>query len=763
MFVAMTERRQKASAVSPLDRPVTCLPGVGPQRGKLLARLGIRTVLDLLLHRPRRYEDRSHVCKIAELSTEQPGVVRGTVIVMGVNRFPRSRKTVFELILDDGSGRLRCRWWNLPYMERYFRVGQELFVFGRLSSVNPRIMDHPETEPVEKSEDDFIHLNRLVPVYPLTEGVPQRWLRELIWRTAEALAGAARDLWPASAMNAVIADADADMIRTLSGLMREPGPASRPLSRAEAIRLLHCPDLLADAELARRRLALDEFYLLQLELRQRRLRFQTAARAHPCAGNNRLIKPFLARLPFPLTDAQKRVLRQIRLDMAGPHPMRRLLQGDVGSGKTVVAACAALMALESGFNVALMAPTEILAEQHFLTLAGWFAPLGVRVLLRTGSRRLSAGPDPEAPLFFAENSGTVPTVYVGTHALIADSVSIRNLGLVIIDEQHKFGVAQREKLVRKGQYPHVLVMTATPIPRTLALTLYGDLDVSVIDQLPPGRGRVRTFLRTEDALPKVWEFVRGELGKGRQAYVVYPRIEESADNVKAVKRQFRQLEQVLAPFAVGLLHGQLKPEQKESVMGAFRENRIQVLVTTSVIEVGLDVPNASVMVIENAEKFGLAQLHQLRGRIGRGPYESYCILICGGGGEDSLRRLQVLERTSNGFEIAEADLELRGPGDLLGIDQSGMPRFKFGDLRSDYQLIRLARALADATLRTGVGAGLKTRPPMQAMPADLAPANAAAVLGAPGAGHCGGQAVAGVPPQVQGAVTAGGVTPLQLT
>lgn len=761
MFVAMTERRSKTPAIAPLDRPVTCLYGVGPERGELLAKLGIRTVLDLLLHRPRRYEDRSHVCKIAELSTEQSGVVRGTVIAMGSNRFPRSRKTVFELILDDGSGRLRCRWWNMPYMERYFRVGQELFVYGRLSSVNPRIMDHPETEPVEKSDDDFIHLNRLVPVYPLTEGLPQRWLRGLIWRTADALAGAARDLWPVGAMDAVVAEADADLVRTLSGLVRGPGSAGRPITRAEAIRLLHCPDSPADAELARRRLALDEFYLLQLGLRQRRLRFQTVARAHPCAGNNRLIKPFLARLPFALTDAQKRVLRQIRRDMAGPHPMRRLLQGDVGSGKTVVAACAALMALESGFNVALMAPTEILAEQHFLTLAGWFVPLGVRVLLRTGGRHASAGPDPETPLFFDANSGTVPTVYVGTHALITDSVSIRNLGLVIIDEQHKFGVAQREKLVRKGHYPHVLVMTATPIPRTLALTLYGDLDVSVIDQLPPGRGRIRTFLRTEDALPKVWEFVCGELAKGRQAYVVYPRIDESADNVKAVRRQFRQLEQLLAPFAVGLLHGQLKPEQKESVMRAFRENRIQVLVTTSVIEVGLDVPNASVMVIENAEKFGLAQLHQLRGRIGRGPYESYCILICSGGGEDSLRRLQVLERTSDGFEIAEADLELRGPGDLLGLDQSGMPRFRFGDLRSDYHLVRLARALADATLRAGVGVGGHAGAPVPGGSADPTPANAASSQAAWGADDRVGPGQASVQPDVPGRETTGGVTSSQ--
>ena len=402
-------------------------------------------------------------------------------------------------------------------------------------------------------------------------------------------------------------------------------------SRANAIHMTHFPEELTDVEIARRRLALDEFIELQRQIQQRRKNFESRAQALPCGGDNRHIKPFLARLGFKLTDAQTKVLREIRADMSGAHPMRRLLQGDVGSGKTAVAACAALMALESGFNVALMAPTEILAEQHFQNFEKWFEPLGIRVVLQTGSRK--SGEDGRWKMKDGKTARSAilhppSSIFVGTHALLTSGFELPNLGLVIIDEQHKFGVAQREQLVRKGRYPHLLVMTATPIPRTLGLTLYGDLDVSVIDELPAGRGRIKTFIRAADKLPKVWEFIREKLAAGRQAYVVYPRVEESGEkDLKAVTKEFENLKTLLAPFRVGLLHGRLKGREKEEVMAAFRANAVKVLLATSLIEVGVDVPNATVMLVENAEPFGLAQLHQLRGRIGRGAHESYCILI----------------------------------------------------------------------------------------------------------------------------------------
>jgi ATP-dependent DNA helicase RecG len=370
-----------------------------------------------------------------------------------------------------------------------------------------------------------------------------------------------------------------------------------------------------------------------------------------------------------------------------------------------VAACCALMALESGYEVALMAPTEVLAEQHFGTFSKWLEPLGVAVQLRTGNRKTGERGSPKSEVRSPKEGGgngeSAPgvrqplTLTIGTHALIETGFAPENLGLVIIDEQHKFGVAQREQLVRKGRYPHLLVMTATPIPRTLGLTVYGELDVSVIDELPPGRGRIKTFVRAADKLPRVWAFIRDRLAEGRQAYVVYPRIEESGPNgIKAVTREFETLRQTLAPFRVGLLHGRLRPAEKEEVMSAFRSGTGQVLLATSLIEVGVDVPNATIMLIENAEVFGLAQLHQLRGRIGRGAHDSYCILVAAAKSREARTRLRVLEETTDGFRIAEADLKLRGPGELLGQQQSGMPSFRFGDLAADLGLIQQARQLA---------------------------------------------------------------------
>jgi ATP-dependent DNA helicase RecG len=663
-------------SLNPLAQPVTALRGVGPERAILLARLAVHTVGDLLLHRPRRYEDRRRFRPIRDLEVGEVTTVRGVIRALGVKRWRQGTRAVFELVIEDETGRLHCRWWNQPFMESRFARDQELLVCGKVTSLRPRSMDQPETELVEAGEELTVHLNRIVPIYPLTDGLSQRALRTLIWRALAEHLGSVTEPWPSV---------------TLPDL---PG-------RAEAIRWLHFPEAETEPDRARRRLALDELVSLQLEIQRRRQHLQAHATAFPCAGDNRMIRPFLQQLGFGLTGAQTRVLREIRHDLGGAQPMRRLLQGDVGSGKTVVAACAALMAIESGYAVALMVPTEILAGQHYATFQRWLDPLGIPVHLQTAHRKTlrpshtDPGGNPNGSTANPDGQASAAALVIGTHALIERAFALDRLGLVIIDEQHKFGVAQRERLVRKGSYPHLLVMTATPIPRTLGLTLYGDLDLSVIDALPAGRGQVKTYVRASDRLPKVWAFVRDQIAAGRQAYVVYPRIEESDDDdLKTVIAGHRRLRRELAPHRVEMLHGQLAADEKESVMNGFRSGQIQVLVATSVIEVGVDVPNATVMVIENADHFGLAQLHQLRGRIGRGAHLSHCILVADRQSTDARRRLTVLERSHDGFRIAEEDLLLRGPGELLGREQSGLPPFRFADLARDLPLVERARAVA---------------------------------------------------------------------
>ena len=675
---------------SPLAQPVTSLWGVGLERAEQFKRLGIHTVEDLLLHRPRRYEDRRKFLPIRDLQAGQSATVRGTVVASGIKRWKRGERAMFECILDDGTARLHCRWWQgYPWMEEYYSVGREFLVFGKTESLRPRTFDHPECEPLEGGEEEFIHVNRIVPIHPLTEGLTARVMRGIVWRALERVEELQVPSFKFQVRTGERVESSQPATCNLELETKLP-------ARANAIRMLHFPEAMEDAEIARRRLALDEFMELQRGVLARRRKFEASAKGLPCGGDNKLIKPFLAKLGFKLTDAQTRVLREIREDLRGAHPMRRLLQGDVGSGKTAVAACAALMTVESGFSVALMAPTEILAEQHFQNFKRWLEPLGVQVELQMGSKktgnvqRSTSNAQPTK----MENNGAV---VIGTHALLTGGFDLPNLGLVIVDEQHKFGTAQREALVRKGRYPHLLVMTATPIPRTLGLTLYGDLDVSTIDVMPAGRGRIRTFVRLADALPKVWGFLKEKLGEGRQAYVVYPRVEETdAGQVKAVTKEFEKVQKALAPFRCGLLHGRLPAREKDVVMAAFRANQVQVLLATSLIEVGVDVPNATVMLIENAEQFGLAQLHQLRGRIGRGAHESFCVLVSNADGPEARERLKVLEETGDGFKIAEADLKLRGPGELLGQQQSGAARFRFGDLVTDLELIKQAREMVKA-------------------------------------------------------------------
>jgi ATP-dependent DNA helicase RecG len=663
-----------ASQTNPaLSQPVMMLRGVGRERSELFKRLEILSIEDLLLHRPRRYEDRRQLRKIAELQLHELGLARGTIVALGVKWFRHHTQSIFELILDDGTARLHCRWWNLPFMEKNFEAGQEVVVCGKLKENKPRGMDHPETEIVEAGAEASIHLNRITPIYPLTEGISQRWLRGLIFRTLDQFGP------------------ELDNSSTTLGL--DPFASGLP-SRPRAIRNLHFPEELTETEPARRRLAFDEFLRLQLQIQARRKNFETKARALPCRGDNHLMKPFLSQLGFRLTESQTAVLRELRADMSAAHPMRRLLQGDVGCGKTVVAACCALMALESGYDAALMAPTEILAEQHFANFNKWFEPLGINIQLVTGSSHPMRQTEPATG-----NPRRQVTLSIGTHALIQSGFAPLKLGLVIIDEQHRFGVAQREQLVRKGSYPHLLVMTATPIPRTLGLTLYGELDVSVIAAPPSGRGRINTFIRQAEKLPQVWSFIKTQLRAGRQAYVVYPRVEETGDTgLKAVIKEFGNLQTALKPHRIGLIHGRVRSDDKERVMEDFRGNRVQVLLATSLIEVGVDVPNATIMLIENAEQFGLAQLHQLRGRIGRGSQDSYCILMAAAKSKEAQQRLRIMEQTSDGFQIAEADLKLRGPGELLGQQQSGLPKFKFGDLITDLDLIKQARDAATQVL-----------------------------------------------------------------
>jgi ATP-dependent DNA helicase RecG len=660
---------------SPLAAPVSSVWGVGEERAKLLARLEIFTVEDLLLHPPRRYEDRRKFLPIRDLKVKEAATVRGKIIAAGIKRFKKGTRSMFECVFEDGAARLHCRWWQAQaWMPDWYAVGREFLIYGKLDDdKKPRTFTHPETEYCEPGDDEFIHVNRIVPVHPLTEGLTARVMRSIIWRALEKFENE-------------IAEPELKLdLKTFP-------------TRSNAIRMIHFPEELTDAEIARQRLALDEFVALQFQIQSRRKKFEALSKALPCGGDNRLMKPFLAQLGFKLTAAQTSVLKEIRADMGGIFPMRRLLQGDVGSGKTAVAACSALMALESGFNVALMAPTEILAEQHFRNFSKWFEPLGVTVELQTGSRK--SGGDGRWQMADWKRSPTsisqLPSaIFIGTHALLTGGFELPKLGLVIVDEQHKFGVAQRETLVRKGNYPHLLVMTATPIPRTLGLTLYGDLDVSTIDELPGGRGAIKTFLRATDKLPKVFDFIREKISGGRQAYIVYPRAEiaDTDKDIKAVTKEFENVQRALNGFKVGLLHGRIKAADKEITMAEFRANKIQALVATSLIEVGVDVPNATVMLIENAEHFGLAQLHQLRGRIGRGAHESFCILISDALNEEAQARLKILEETNDGFKIAEADLKLRGPGELLGQQQSGAMKLRFGNLAEDLNLIRQAREL----------------------------------------------------------------------
>ena len=645
-----------------------------------LRRLEIQTVEDLLTHYPRRYEDRTHFSAFPREESDVPVLVCGEVVKTRLVRFGGWKK-IFEATLEESNSNalsqpLVLRWFNLHYVQKMIATGQRLVVFGKPRLRKNRMcMEHPEFEVIENDDEISVHFRRITPIYPATEGLSQRAFRGLIFHALENL--------------------DPDSVPTLL-------PKSVNLgSREHALHEIHFPSTTAQCDAAREHLVFSEFFAMQLVIGSRRNEaVRRPGQQH--AGEGALMERFLRGLPFDLTVAQERVIAEVRRDLASPHPMNRLLQGDVGSGKTVVAIAAILLATESGSQAALMAPTQILAEQHYAVLCRWLEPLGVRVALRTAARQ------EETQLFFAspaENS--TPHIIVGTHALLYEGVPFENLGLAVIDEQHKFGVSQRARLTAREPAPDVLVMTATPIPRTLTMTVYGDLDVSTIDEMPADRGKIVTAVRTREKLPELLTFMRKELEAGRQAYVVYPLIDESEKlEAKAAAAEFEQWQERLRPFRCELLHGRIPAPDKQAIMERFRRGETGVLISTTVIEVGVDVANATLMLIENAERFGLAQLHQLRGRIGRGSHKSYCILMSNEKAEETVAKLSVLEKTNDGFRVAEADWEMRGPGDLLGTAQSGLPALKLGNLIKDADLMRQARAVATGIL--AVDPGLET-------------------------------------------------------
>ncbi len=651
-----------------LETEVKYLKGVGPKLAQVLSKLNIYTLSDLLFHLPRRYEDRRQFRKIAHARPGEAITVAGKLLTAD-NIKVRNHMTITKAYIDDGSGVMELVWYNQPYMKDVLtKLRNSIIVAYGVVKENPYglQMETPEWEdlPDGADPDSLLSVNRITPIYPLTEGIRQRRMRQILWNAVQ-YAHLVPEVLPRS-------------VRERVGLP--------PIQ--QALQQIHFPDEETQIEPARRRLVFEEFFLMQLGVGLQRRQNQQERGIAMRIDADRLNEQLHQLVPFELTNAQKRVIGEIWSDMALPHPMNRLLQGDVGSGKTIVAAAAILAAVDNQYQAALMAPTEILAEQHYINLHRLFQPLGISVELLVG--RLTSRQRQQARERVATGRGLVA---VGTHALIQEEVAFARLGLAIVDEQHRFGVLQRAALRDKGVMPHLLVMSATPIPRTLTMTLYGELDVSIIDELPPGRKPVKTHWKTPEERLKVYAGVRKLIEEGRQAYVICPLIDESDKlQVRAAEEMAEHLQKDVFPdLRVGLLHGRMKPTEKEAIMEQFRAGELHILVSTTVIEVGVDVPNAAVIVIEDADRFGLAQLHQLRGRVGRSEHQSFCILIANPKSEDGQKRMEIMARTTNGFIIAEEDLKIRGPGEIFGTKQSGMPSFRVADLVKDMRLLEVAR------------------------------------------------------------------------
>ncbi len=664
-----------------LSSGIQHIKGVGPKLVEAFQRLGVTTLEDALFLLPHRYEDRRELRSVGELRPGRTEVFEAIVVSATISATRGGRKQ-YEVTVGDETGTVVFRWFNFNqlWMKKAWHSGRRGIFTGEVNQFgHRREILHPEVEWLSAEDDiaavmarDPATYGRIVPVYPLTEGLHQKAMRHIMKQVVDSFA---------SCVNSTIC---AEILQR-----------HHLLPIAAALHEVHFPSTESDLEILNRgataahhTLVFDEFFFLELGLALKRRGF-TMEEGIAFEVNHKYTKPLLKLLPFSLTHAQRRVLSEIKEDMMAPFPMHRLVQGDVGSGKTLVALMAALVAVENGFQVAIMAPTEILAEQHYLNIHGWCESLGVSVLLLTASHK---GKERQELLGRVQSGAA--SIIIGTHAVIQEKVEFHRLGLGIIDEQHRFGVLQRGILKKKGANPDILVMTATPIPRTLAMTVFGDLSLSVVDELPPGRTPVLTKIYGENRRHQVYGLIRDEISKGRQAYIIYPLVEETEKSeLKAAAQMAEELQTAAFPeLKVGLLHGKLKPEEKESVMADFKAGGIHLLVATTVIEVGIDVPNATVMVIEHAERFGLSQLHQLRGRVGRSSHQSHCILIASDRlSADGVKRLRVMEATSDGFRIAEADLEIRGPGDFLGTRQAGLPDFRVANILRDGRLLEEAR------------------------------------------------------------------------
>lgn len=666
---------QKPVRDAGLNTEVRFVKGVGERLAKVLGRMGVFTVADLLAHYPSRYEDRTNIRRISELRPGEAVSIRAKVLVADNMRTPKSQMLLTKVAVADETGTVNLVWFNQWYLKNTFikLLGKEIIVYGIPQYANRGIeIVNPEWEEADDGSDPLTS-NRIVPIYPLTDGLFQGSIRRIIYKALDKYLPLVKEVLPAEILD------KRDLI-----------------DQSCALKNIHFPESMEAYEAARYRLVYEEFFLLQLALALRKQNFTASEPGITFDVSPENTKEFYQSLPFSLTNSQIRVISEISKDMSRPFAMNRLLQGDVGSGKTIVAVAAMMVALHNGYQAAIMAPTEILAEQHYMVLSRLLKGLGIEPVLLTGSIK-AAGKRKAREMI---SSGEAK-IAIGTHALIQGDVEFNRLGLVIIDEQHRFGVLQRAALREKGWNPDVLVMTATPIPRTLALTVYGDLDLSVIDEMPPGRKLIRTHWKAGDQRDQVYGGIRQMINQGRQVYIVCPLIEESEKlQAKAASELAEHLKSEVFPdLNLELLHGQMKSAEKDAVMTRFRSGETHILVSTTVIEVGVDVPNASVMVVEDAERFGLAQLHQLRGRVGRGEHQSFCILVADPKTDDGRERLNVMVRTLNGFEIAEEDLRIRGPGEFYGTKQSGIPSLRIANILRDVDILEKSREDAFALVK----------------------------------------------------------------
>jgi len=652
---------------SSLNNSAQYVKGVGPKRMRLLSNLGIESIKDLLYLFPRRYDDRTNLKSIKDFQIGEMATIQGTVKSVSLFRTARKHKILLQVAVNDGSATIHATWFNQPYMKNYFKKGDQVVMYGKVQQYQNRVLVAPEFEIISggDKEEANLHMNRIVPVYPLTAGLNQRALRTILYRSLEDHIFQVEDMLPTS-------------IRVRYKL----------IDLKSALKTIHFPKDIEYLTQSRRRLIFDEFFIFQLALAvaKHKIKKKKSGIVHDLKGE--LTEKFIENLPFELTNAQKRSIEEIGKDLSENEPMYRLLQGDVGSGKTIVALWALVVAIQNGYQAALMVPTEILANQHFHNIKKFVNGLGIQVEILTSSVK---GKDREQVVKdIAEGKAKL---IIGTHALIQEAVKYKNLALVVVDEQHKFGVDQRAALMSKGMSVDLLVMTATPIPRTLAMTAYGDLDISTIDEMPAGRKPIKTSWYGNDKIKEAHEFIKKRLDQGRQVYIVYPLVTESDNlDLKDATKMCKKLQ--AGPFKkykLALIHGKLKGDEKKQIMADFHDKKIDVLVSTVVVEVGLDVPNACVMVIEHAERFGLSQLHQLRGRIGRGEYESSCILLADDPGEEAMMRIESMVELQDGFKIAERDLELRGPGEMLGTRQHGVPKLKIANLLDDMKALEAAR------------------------------------------------------------------------